>query len=142
MIEAKPIQHRLHCRACGVLLSQPLAEMVDAALLRFEYGDSAVPRGWFIRSDSLDAAGRQSVGVEANEIVVNTMDLDRTMSSETQAGCCGPGGRNGPNRVCSNGHEVGTELGDCWQVQFTRLPLASVEVRASQTKSVGWRAST
>jgi hypothetical protein len=29
-------------------------------------------------------------------------------------GCCGPDGTNGPNRLCTCGAEIGTEISDCW----------------------------
>src|SRR6266571_1330633 len=29
-------------------------------------------------------------------------------------GCCGLDGMDGPNLVCPNAHEVGTEKSDCW----------------------------
>jgi hypothetical protein len=30
------------------------------------------------------------------------------------AECCGLDGMDGPNFVCVNGHEIGTEMSDCW----------------------------
>lgn len=29
-------------------------------------------------------------------------------------GCCGPGGGNGPNRICECRAHIGTEINDCW----------------------------
>ena len=50
-------------------------------------------------------------------VVVNLEDLvnvnDHTDKSRLN-GCCGLDGCDGPNKVCSNGHEVATEKSDCW----------------------------
>ena len=36
-------------------------------------------------------------------------------------GYCGPAGFDGPNIVCINGHEVGTEHSDCWMPHVLEL---------------------
>jgi len=49
--------------------------------------------------------------------VVNLADLVGTRPSpdgRRLSGCCGRDGLDGPNLVCVNGHEVGTEKSDCW----------------------------
>jgi hypothetical protein len=51
------------------------------------------------------------------KILINLEDLknveDHADKSRTE-GCCGMSGTNGPNKVCKNGHEIGTERSDCW----------------------------
>lgn len=43
-------------------------------------------------------------------------------------GCCGRDGCDGPNRICLNGHEIGTERSDCWMAHAIVL-----------VPTIGWR---
>jgi hypothetical protein len=50
-------------------------------------------------------------------VIVNIADLvsiRRHPDFRRLNGCCGLDGCDGPNLVCTNGHEIGTEKSDCW----------------------------
>ena len=53
----------------------------------------------------------------SGRFVVNLADLVGTKHHSERSrrnGCCGLDGLDGPNLICVNGHEVGTEKSDCW----------------------------
>jgi hypothetical protein len=52
----------------------------------------------------------------------------RTDNLKNWQGCCGPDGSLGPTLQCLKGHDLGTEIGDCWQPHFVRLSGRWVEV--------------
>ena len=75
-----------------------------------EDGKPLAPQGFFsINSEEYwTADGR---------FVVNLADLVGTKHHSDDHrlnGCCGLDGLDGPNLICTNGHEVGTEKSDCW----------------------------
>jgi hypothetical protein len=41
-------------------------------------------------------------------------NVELTQNFSRLNGCCGLDGCDGPNRVCSCGAEIGTEMSDCW----------------------------
>jgi len=67
----------------------------------------------------------------AGRVLVNLADLVGTKHHpdyRRRAGCCGLDGLDGPNLVCSNGHEVGTEKSDCWMPHAAVLLENVIEV--------------
>jgi hypothetical protein len=97
-----------HCRRCRAALTRPLALLADAAALSLEEDTSLVPEGhyWPV-VESQDFGGQFAVAL-TDLLGVGYHSDDRRL-----LGCCGPSGAFGPNRVCTSGHEVGTERADC-----------------------------
>jgi uncharacterized protein (TIGR02996 family) len=111
------------CAACGLTLTGPLWPLADAAWVGEADGTPLVPAGYFMQSDGTLRAGM------AGHYCVNLADLRNTgphPDSRRHNGCCGADGCDGPNTVCGNGHEVGTECSDCWMPHFVHLDPAFV----------------
>lgn len=54
--------------------------------------------------------------------------LNTTRDSERMSGCCGSDGMRGINVLCMNGHEIGIEFSDCWQIyHYVQVPPDRVE---------------
>ena len=52
-----------------------------------------------------------------NKIIINKADLINTSNHPDDSrlcGCCGLAGTDGLNKICKNGHEIATEISDCW----------------------------
>lgn len=95
------------CASCRVAITRPLLPLRPDQFLGLEMGQPAVPEGYF--------------GVSTQDgtspVLVNLADLVGTKHHPDRrrlAGCCGLDGCDGPNLVCADGHEVGTERSDCW----------------------------
>lgn len=102
---------QLQCKLCQLLVSNPIQELPDKGLLLEVDGADFIPKGYYTLDDKnyftdFDAA-----------LLINEADLinckDYPDASRLN-GCCGLDGCDGPNKVCLNGHEIGTEKSDCW----------------------------
>ncbi len=115
------------CPVCGQAITRPLAPLPADCAVCLEDGKAAVRQGFFALSD--DDYWTGSFGSP----LVNLADLVGTVhhpDTRRIQGCCGPSGCDGPNLVCGQGHEVGTERSDCWMAhgavllcQVTRRPV-------------------
>lgn len=107
----------LQCGQCGVALTRPLPLLHDTRLLCKEDGEPYVPKGYLWCSTGDDYPVGDWV-IHLEELInAGFLPNGRHMS-----GCCGPSGLDGPNRVCANGHEIGTECSDCWMPHAIHLP--------------------
>jgi len=111
------------CAACGVAVTGPVWPLADPVWLDQSDGIALVPAGYFVHSDGTVWNGT------AGHYCVNLADLRNTgphPDYRRRNGCCGMDGCNGPNAVCANGHEVGTECSDCWMPHFLHFDPAAV----------------
>src|SRR6185437_11675654 len=116
------------CPLCGFAVTHPLRMLVSCLPADLEAGKPAVPAGHFAICD--DARWTKREG----RILVNAESLIHTEfhpDSGRHNGCCGRDGLDGPNRVCANGHEIATEVSDCWTLH------AVVLIKAVAWKQVG-----
>jgi hypothetical protein len=98
------------CPFCKAAITKPLLPLTPQQPLSLEDGKAAVLVGFF------GIKTREQWSAEGS-ILVNLSDLVGTQhhpDSRRLAGCCGLDGMDGPNLVCANGHEIGTEKSDCW----------------------------
>ncbi len=97
-----------HCPRCKAPITKPLSPLRSDQPLCFEERKAAVPEGFFgVNTCDLWSA--------EGSILVNLADLVGTHHHPHRlAGCCGLDGLDGPNLLCVNGHEIGTEKSDCW----------------------------
>jgi hypothetical protein len=105
------------CPSCGQVITRPLREMSPDDIC-LEDRKPAVPAGHCAPSD--DDYWTGSTG----RILVNVADLVGTLphpNSTRRHGCCGLDGLDGPNVVCSQGHEVAVERSDCWMAHAAVL---------------------
>ncbi|MCG3088364.1 hypothetical protein [Sporosarcina cyprini] len=117
---------KLYCKTCGVAVTNDLQEMTDiSGLDREASGKDYLPRGVYSFTDKV------LPHMKSTEIVVNNHDVINCNYHWDQSrlnGCCGQDGCDGLNRVCINGHEVGTERSDCWTYHFTSFDPKVVEM--------------
>jgi hypothetical protein len=122
------------CRACGVPLTARLRRLMDRSLLNDNEGEAYVPQGTFIVSRGDFGPARQFV-VHLGDLV----DVGYHDDPRRRNGCCGLDGCDGMNRVCREGHEVGTERSDCWLCHGAHLDVAAVFAdRAGFTVNPSW----
>jgi hypothetical protein len=101
----------LFCRKCNISVSNQLQELTDTTLLNEKDGEPHIPKGYYIISD-----GGYYTSTEG-KLIINISDLINCKNHRDKrrlGGCCGLDGLDGPNKVCRNGHEIGTERSDCW----------------------------
>lgn len=106
-----PGQMRVKCKYCDVDLTDDLKEVQSSGQLKEVDGEDFIDRGQFFVSD-----GDYYTGTET-QIIINKDDLKNAKSHSDFSrlnGCCGLDGLDGLNKVCINGHEIGTEMSDCW----------------------------
>ncbi len=99
----------IRCAACKIALTTPLCRLAAPAALSRTDGEPIIPSGFYCLSPG--------DYYPAGEWVANLGDLLNTAhhpDPRRHNGCCGRDGCDGINRVCANGHEVGTERSDCW----------------------------
>jgi len=85
--------------------------MLSGQAICLEDRQPAVPEGLFALSNDDYWFG------STNCLLVNLEDLTGVQhhpEASRNDGCCGCDGGDGPNLICLNGHEVGTERSDCW----------------------------
>ena len=99
------------CPYCNLEISSTLLELTNTERLVYSDGEDHVPLGHFIVSNGEYLAGSEG------KVLLNRKDLKNVrLHSDRRRlkGCCGLDGLDGPNLICSNGHEIGTERSDCW----------------------------
>jgi hypothetical protein len=102
---------RIICKECHIELSKDLAELPGKNHLDESDGNDFLPLGRFYISD-----GSYFTDSE-NKIIINTKDFINEKNhpiADRLNGCCGLDGMDGINKVCANGHEIGTAKTDCW----------------------------
>ncbi len=113
----------IRCSKCGIALTRPVEPLTGESLLDGRDGQPIIPAGLYCFSHG----SRYPDGW-----VVNLADLINTRhhpDSRRLNGCCGLDGCDGINRVCANGHEVGTERSDCWWAHGLHFDWSLVEVK-------------
>ncbi len=120
---------RFVCAECGLPITLPQIELPDEALLVDDDEVAHIARGHFILSTG------DHLSVTKGEYLANVDDLINTAphsDSSLWLGCCGPSSFGSLNTVCLNGHEVGTEIADCYTPRVMTLdPLRCVKVAGS-----------
>ncbi len=101
---------QLFCRKCDIPVTVLIKELLDITALNEADGKDLIPKGYYILSngDYTNTAGK---------LIINSFDLINCKDHPNGGrlnGCCGLDGQDGPNKVCFNGHEIGTEFSDCW----------------------------
>lgn len=123
----------LRCHRCKTLLASGLVALRDRAPLCDRSKSPRLPAGACMPSEyALADRGddeQRWYGTAPEELLVNTNELTTVSGGHGDwSGCCGPTGLSGPTLRCRNGHDIGTEVGDCTQPHFSRLSRRWVEV--------------
>lgn len=119
-------QQVLYCR-CGVPITVPLDR--TTALLSALDGQPLVPDGNLYRVEG----GFDAWTARPGDWLVNKADLRNCRDGGVRNGCCGVDGQDGLNIFCSQGHDVGTEVSDCWTPHFVLIDQSKI-----RTKKPSW----
>jgi len=114
----------LSCSRCKIRITKSVRALDDPSVISIADGKPYLPSGLFLVSQSEDEIIHQP-----GEYILNLADLQNTKRHSNRSrlrGCCGLDGCNGPNIVCINGHEVGTERSDCWMPHFIAISPSAV----------------
>ena len=101
----------IKCKQCDLNLTGQLTELTNADKLNETDNEDFIKVGYFFISDG--DFYRDSKG----KIIINKKDLTNSKNHSDLKrlnGCCGLDGMDGPNKTCTNGHDIGTEYSDCW----------------------------
>jgi hypothetical protein len=124
-IKSLQVNQSFFCKDCGILLMGHLVILASSGSMDFTDGANLLPQGRYWVSD-----GKYAPEV-AGDFLVNLKDL-QNVQLLGGSGCCGVDGLNGPNIVCLNGHEVGTERSDCWMPHHAVMLVSQIEIRSQE----------
>ncbi len=85
--------------------------------------------------DNTDAIEKNKFSIltenEVKELVVALGDyhLKNHKYVSRFQGCCGSSGLDGMNKTCGNGHEVATEVSDCWTPHYIGFNLEKIIIK-------------
>ena len=113
---------RIYCKKCKEQLTQNLVE-IDSKHLRFEDGVKAIGSGKFSICKDEICNTKGLIAALENYELKNHKDLRRF------TGCCGSSGSDGMNKTCKNGHEVATEVSDCWTAHYINFNLNNIIIK-------------
>jgi hypothetical protein len=126
---------KVYCKACMVQLTPELLEYTGNISEDAQDGHDYIPKGYYKICDGTWGYTIHKSGLcedEKGQIIINVKDLINAVThydhSKT-AGCCGLDGCNGPNKICTAGHEVATEHSDCWHTWATVFDNDAVVVK-------------
>ena len=106
-----PGRMRIKCKKCDIELTDHLVEVPGIGQLSEIDNNDFINRGQFFVSDG------QYYAATENQVIINIQDLKNSRNHTDPSrlnGCCGLDGTDGLNKLCMNGHEIGTEKSDCW----------------------------
>ena len=116
----------LYCPTCGLQISENVELLKDNDFTEFEYEKDCIPKGFVIIFEQID--NEEFFGCRKGDYLLNLDDMknlqDHTISLRL-VGCCGIGS-GGINKLCLNGHEVGTEHSDCSMPRFFSIESAKI----------------
>ncbi|MFM9988019.1 hypothetical protein [Flavobacterium sp.] len=110
---------KLYCKKCNVELTNNLSEISISEIIWKEEGNS-IPESRYITS-SQNNKTIILVAIDGYFLKTNPKNKDE--------GCCGNSNHYSFNKVCSNGHEVATEISDCWTGFYIEFDLNKVTIK-------------
>ena len=116
---------KMYCKKCNVKLTEELKEM-DYHTVTFPDEANAIPHGRFTQ---YEYNSKISILISREEHFMKNHANPGRFS-----GCCGSDGSNGMNKLCVNGHEVATEVSDCYTSYYIRMHLKNVVVKEKDAK--------
>ncbi|OCA92576.1 hypothetical protein [Pseudobacillus wudalianchiensis] len=102
---------KLTCQTCDIVISNEVVELKDLSRLNDKDGQDYIPKGFFI-IDNQDFCPELKGAIMIN--IKDSTNSKYHSDGSRLNGCCGYDGLDGMNRICSNNHEIGTEMSDCW----------------------------
>ena len=112
---------KMYCKTCNVKLTDELKEIHESLLNFNAYGESAIAKNKF----SVHTENGSKELIVAIDIYFLKNHKDRLRFT----GCCGSSGSDGMNKTCVNGHEVATEVSDCYTPHYIGFNLKKVIIK-------------
>jgi hypothetical protein len=98
---------KIYCKECGSKLTDELTAIPES-LLCWEDGQAIMPKNNF------SFFYNKMSGTDSIMVAIDQYHLKDHPDQSRFYGCCGSSGLDGLNKLCVNGHEVATEVSDCF----------------------------
>jgi hypothetical protein len=101
---------KVYCKICNLPLTNEV-KLYTGKSFGVADKQNFIQKGFYTISDGEFFSGTEGKVIVCTEDLINAINhKDRSRLS----GCCGLDGYDGPNKLCTNGHEVASEFSDCW----------------------------
>lgn len=111
---------KVYCKKCYVSVTSNLIE-VHEEHLKEEVNQNTID----FNSFSVTTVR----GIKQIIVAVDDYHLVNHHDKKRFQGCCGSSGLDGLNKLCANGHELATEVSDCWLPHYIAFDLNKVIVK-------------
>jgi len=111
---------KIYCKTCNVKLTDELEEIHESTLA-FNDGKAAIAKDKF--SVHTENGNKELIVAIDSYFLKDHKDIGRF------TGCCGSSGLDGMNKTCINGHEVATEVSDCYTPHYIGFNLKKVIIK-------------
>lgn len=113
---------KIYCKICGYKLIEELIE-ISVSNLRWEDNTTIMGKNKYVFFKSETS--------QQDNILVAIDDYYLKNHSDTKrfTGCCGSSSFNSFNKICKNGHEVATEISDCWTAHYIEFDWNKIIVK-------------
>ena len=112
---------KIYCKICKVKLTEELEEINEDTLQFNDVGKALIAKDKF--SFHTENGHKEVLVAIDAYFLKNHKDLMRF------TGCCGSSGLDGMNKTCVNGHEVATEVSDCYTPHYITFNLKKVIIK-------------
>lgn len=112
---------KIYCKICNVKLTDKLEEIDESTLNFNDDGKPAIAKDKFsVHTEN---------GKKELIVAIDTYFLKDHKDRMRFTGCCGSSGFDGMNKTCINGHEVATEVSDCYTPHYIGFDLKNVIIK-------------
>ena len=111
---------RIYCKICKSKLTDELSEVNEDLLKLYDNVDAIEKNKFSIMTENDKKELLVAIGLY---YLKNHKFISRFN------GCCGSSGLDGMNKTCENGHEVATEVSDCWTPHYISFNLDKIVVK-------------
>jgi hypothetical protein len=113
---------KIYCKECEVELTNELIEISESDLC-WEDREDIMPENNF------SIVFETQIKEKSLFVSIDDYNLKDHPDSSRFQGCCGSAGCKGLNKLCLNGHEVATEISDCWTSHYIKFCSNSIIVK-------------
>ena len=106
---------KIYCKECKSEITSELTEISESMLFWDENNQNIIQKGKFSFLENPKSNNKRII------VALDVYNLKNHSDINRFAGCCGSDGGNGLNKLCLNGHEVATEVSDCWTAHYVEF---------------------
>lgn len=118
----------IYCKKCKCKLTDKLIE-VPYSQLHWDEGTGIMELDQFAFFKNKIIRNENIVVAVAEYYLENHSDYKRF------SGCCGSSSFNSLNKTCKNGHEVATEISDCWTAHYLEFDRQKIIIKETKNKN-------